>query len=316
MNNKFVTILITFVFFALLIGAVVIQSNKEGLQHENSELKDSINVLEDKYKTTQEDFAVITEQNKMLQDSIQKLNATIGRLRGVIAQKNREIRTLKKKADRYESKISDLSTQISQLVRNGKSKQSTIDKLEIEKTKLQNKREAVYKNLTVVDFEKGKAEDDELSYIEEKKQHEKITDIVNNTRVTYKAISLKKGRFKREFTHLSKKGKNWNFSLFRVKLEHKHISDLLDKRFVFRIYDKDNADYVAYVESNPQFKKEDKGGYIFKFDGNIREIQYTNTQEKRGNNYETHIFLIMGDSEYLLNKSIFQIIKNGKAKLI
>lgn len=316
MNNKFVTIIITFILFGLLIGAIILHSNKEGLEHENDKLKNNIDKLEEQVKTSEEALAIMEAQNNMLKDSIEKLNITISKLRLVIAKKNKEIKELKKKASRYEGKIAALSKQISKLVLSGKNKQTTIDKLEAEKAEYKKKRELVYKNMSVVDLEKGDVEDQELSYLEEVEINRKITDIVNNTRVTFKIVSLRRGRFKREFTHLSSMGKNWNYSLFEVKLDHKHIKELFGEQFVFRIYDKDNAEYVAYTESNPSYPESDQGGYTFKFDGNIVEIHYTNEQEKKGKNYETHIFLNKNGDEYLLNNSVYQIINKGKAKLI
>ena len=286
------------------------------------EMKDvNINNLQDDLQEEEEENAALTLRNDYLQkkvvdlrDSINFLRSEIYILRKKVSKQDDLIASVNEKLIGIEQNYEELKGQVTRLHEIEKVDKLRIQELEQEKTdirKAMEKLNRVKEEATVVK-EKTEAEimDAEIS----KDRFEKLTSLVNNTKVRFDKISIRKSRYGKSLAKIKKS--NWKYTIINFYLEHTDLKVLLDEKFIVKIVDMDSNDVLSYIETNPNFPNSDidSKGVQFNFDGNMIELTHHNNQSKEGRNYEAQIYYVNDEGEeYLLMNGVQQILNEKLA---
>ncbi len=297
----------------------VFQSNDiDELEATIDQSEQKVDSLEENLTDQKKRTVKLEAENQMLRDSIEKLNTVISDLRIELAKAKDEAKELKGKLRRREAKYQDLKDEIARLYKKDKLDKARIKTLEIEKSRLRNAMDDMSKDYALA-LKGAQNTTEEIKDREESlSRWQAISSITNNTRVKFRNVIPRKYMGSPRVLDQVKPGTTkWKHTDISLQLEypgnHKMI---LGQTFMLEIFDLDNEEVLSYIEQNPKFPKNDQKGLFFKYDGNLVELAYTNTQKKRAKNYEIRIYLMKDGEEYELSHGALVFAENGNFKRI
>ncbi len=285
-----------------------LKHHKKILEEKDVEITALNQLIDDEMERSTE----LENRNQVLEDSIVELNIIIYDLKLQLEKKNKRISYLEGKIKRRNIAIQDLKDQITGLYRKQSLDKGTIEKLEQDIILLKKEREVAQQQQHEVIAEKKATQAEIRDYQDNVNEMQVLTDISENTTVSFTNITGRKFKNGRKIKKMRKNMNGWQYTDISFKLSHPNHLALLDKQFLLKVYDLDNEMVLTYLEENPQFPNRNLKGIPFKFDGNTIELTYCNMQKKKSENYEIRVFLIHGTEEIALDKGIFPFIKNGK----
>ena len=268
-------------------------------------------------------------ENQLLEEKNQKLQLVIQRLRDSIMVLQQEIIVLRSKVVKQQNTIKGIKSRLGDIMQNyaalknqvsGLTHQEVLDRerinqLEKEKTNLRAKMEFLNRKKAKETVAISKTEKAIMQRRIQEARYLKLSNIIRQTKVNFKKISLRKKDFGRPISKIRKKEKNWRYTVIEFSLENEDHRLLLDENFVLRIVDIDSNQALSYIETNPNFPNsaKDSKGINFQYDGNLVEIAYKNNQLKQGRNYEVQIFYKSDDGkEYLLLEGSKVFVRNRR----
>lgn len=248
-------------------------------------------------------------ENARLQDSITTLNAVIARLHTTISEKNKAIRKLKGRIKRREVKYEKLKEEIAALSRDYKANETKIAALEAEKKQLRQQMETFNREQANLVAVRGDAKRQQEQQLDRVTHLSALQQLVTSTEVSVHTVALRSSRYGRNIGHLSSDASksNWRYTIFGLKLKHDDMVLLLDEQFEVRIQDLDTGEYLKHTTG-----KQSQEGLQFKYDGNLIEGVFVNSQPKASGNYELRVFYLGQDGKYLLHKSGHKIVADKK----
>ncbi len=290
------------------------QHNKN-LQTENQFLEESLDLEAQQNILLTDDNLILRDKLKEVRDSLVQLNSELTFLRAKVKKQNKTIKSIKAQLRKVEKDYVALRKHIAELARKDEVDKSLILKLESEKAELRRQIE----NLNVVREQEmvvhQATETELLDRQVSETRFKRITDIVNNTKISFQNIYAKKKRYGRPLGKIKRENSKWRYTIIEFYMVNNNLKLLLDENFIVKVVDSDTHEILSYIESNPNFPDSDVDtkGVKFKYDGNLVEMAYYNNQDRTGENYEVQIFYVTEDGEeYLLEDGIKPFIINGK----
>ncbi|MCC6725925.1 MAG: hypothetical protein IT258_15560 [Saprospiraceae bacterium] len=308
----------------------------ESVQQELQLYKDSVSFLQ---MENQQLRSKIDE----LKGTISKLNKTIQKHDDKVASLTQQINRLKESGDKYEAQIKEFERQRDEQLR----KMEEIDRERIAMQEQQRKQEESEKRneLKMNDLGKkierkemdlpdpspitapapninqspGEAETSEAPKVSTElqsaivlRQQERLRNIVENTSVNFKGISLRNRDGGNELKKI--KSDDWRYTFIDFDLSNADEEAIMDEQFVLQLYDLDNKLVVPYNEKNQAFPNSEMGamGYKFKYEGKPVSVRYINTQPKEGSNYELRLVYPKNGVVITLVNGTKRIVEDGK----
>ena len=309
---------ITIVMALLILGIGVISVTQGNRIYEHKQVLAAKDVeIAELNLSLDEEFEKVSqlnEMNEVYKDSIIILNRMIYNLEQQLEKKDKVIAGLKEKLKKQKIEYFDLKDKIAILYRQSKLDKTTLKKLEKEKAKLKKDMEAAEKQKQEQFAAKAISQKTIEGYQKHVNSMSTVTDIVANTRVSFKEVTGRKFKSGRKITRMRKNMSGWQFTDFKFSLENPNHRTLLDRSFALKIYDTEHNVPLAYIEQNPQFPNSSERGIPFQFDGNTIELTFCNMQKKLSENYEVRIVLLHNGEEIPLDNGVLPIVKNGKFK--
>jgi len=320
--TKSLTIIISLVLLVSLaiFSAIQVKKLNQTKSHLSEQLK-NIDNLEDSIETEKEDKILLTQlnadlqdENQILRDSIIRLNQIIANLRRKVQQQDDIIAELQGKVNYLQSQYDDKKKDIAILSRKDNVDHQAIAAIETEKAVIKKQIDnfqSEQSNVMTVKIETESAIQDKM---ESEDRFRKIVDVVNNTRIKFQDIQIKMNPTGNPVTRLITDGKNWKHTTINFFMNHEDAKVLLDEEFLVKIIDMDFQEEILLAEPNPMVKEkvEEKIGAPFYYDGNLVEINYNNSDPKRGKNFEVQVYYKSDDGEeYLLLDGVKQFIRDG-----
>jgi len=320
--TKSLTIIICSVLLVSLgiFSAIQVKKLNKTKTHLSEQLK-NIDNLESTIETEQEDKILLTQlnsdlqdENEMLRDSILKLNKVIASLRRKVQRQDVLIAELQNKVQYLQSQYDQKKNEIAVLSRKENVDHQAIATIETEKAEIKEQIDNFQTEQSGVMTIKLETESVLQDKMESEDRFRKIVDVVNNTRIKFQDIKIKMNPTGHPVTRLITDGKNWKHTTINFFMNHQDSKVLLDEEFLVKIIDMDFQEEIPLVEKNPMVEEkiEEKIGAPFYFDGNLVEINYNNSNPKRGKNFEVQVYYKSDDGEeYLLLDGVKQFIRDG-----
>ncbi len=320
--TKSLTIIISLVLLVSLgiFSAIQVKKLNQTKSHLSEQLK-SIDNLEGAIETEKEDKILLTQlntdlqdENQFLRDSIIRLNEIIAGLRRKVKRQDDLIAELQGKVNYLQSQYDGKKKDIAVLSRKDNVDQQSIAAIEAEKVMIKEQIDNFQSEQNNVMTVKSEAESLIQDKMESEDRFRKIVDVVNNTRIKFQEIQIKMNPTGNPVTRLITDGKNWKHTTINFFMNHEDAKVLLDEEFLVKIIDMDFQEEIVLVESNPMLKEkiEERIGAPFYYDGNLVEINYNNSNPKRGKNFEVQVYYKSDDGEeYLLLDGVKQFIRDG-----
>ncbi|MFK8006197.1 MAG: hypothetical protein AB8H03_07495 [Saprospiraceae bacterium] len=320
--TKSLTIIISLVLLVSLgiFSAIQVKKLNNTKTHLSEQLK-NIDNLEGAIETEKEDKILLTQlnsdlqdENQFLRDSIIRLNKIIAGLRRKVKRQDNLIAELQGKVNYLQSQYDGKKKDIAVLSRKDNVDQKVIATIEAEKAVIKEQIDnfqSEQNNYMTVKLETENVIQDKM---ESEDRFRKIVDVVNNTRIKFQDIQIKMNPTGNPVTRLITDGKNWKHTTINFFMNHEDAKVLLDEEFLVKIIDMDFQEEIVLVEPNPmkEEKVEEKIGAPFYYDGNLVEINYNNSNPKRGKNFEVQVYYKSDDGEeYLLLDGVKQFIRDG-----
>ncbi|MBK8563823.1 MAG: hypothetical protein IPN76_10910 [Saprospiraceae bacterium] len=144
------------------------------------------------------------------------------------------------------------------------------------------------------------------------RQQERLNNIVQNTSVNFKGISLRNRDGENELKRI--KSDEWRYTFVDFDLSNVNQEAIMDEQFILQLYDLDNKVVVPFNEKNPAFPNSEMGamGYKFKYEGKPVSVRYINTQPKEGSNYELRLVYPKNGVVFTLVNGMKRIVEEGK----
>jgi hypothetical protein len=316
----------------IFLGTLIIVSMSAFSVYQYNQIKkerNTVKYLEEDKKFLEESLEIETHQNiiltddntilrqklEELRDSVSMLQSLVGKLQQKVKQQNATIKKLRTQIGQMEKDYVALKKQISELARKDEVDQNFIMQLESEKAELRKEIANLHieKEQQVIEHKATEAEllDKQVS----EARFKRITDIVNNTRVSFQNVYAKKKRYGRPLSKVKSQNSKWHYTIIEFFLIHDDMKMLLDEQFIVKIVDTKTHEILSYIESNPNFPDSDRDtkGVKFKYDGNLVEVAYYNNQNRTGSDYEIQVFYVTENGEeYLLENGVKPFIIDGK----
>lgn len=279
-------------------------------------LEESLENEMEENETLVSDNTILRDKIVILRDSIFDLKSQVVTLKKKVRKQDKTIKSIRSKMRDLESQYTALKSQIVEQTRQDEADRSLLAQLEAEKTALRRQIAdlSLEKDQEVLARQETEAE--LLDRQVNEARFKRITNIVNNTKVKFEAISARTKRFGRSINRIKKKNSKWRYTVIQFSLEHPDLNLLLDEKFVVKVVNQDTHEVLSYIESNPNFPESsiDSKGVEFKYNGQMVEISYYNNGDKKGKNYEVQIFFVSdAGEEYLLLEGAKNFITNRKA---
>jgi glucan-binding YG repeat protein len=289
--------------------------NTKNLQKENSFLEESLEIETQQNILLSDDNLILRDKLKEVRDSLVLLKSELAYLKKKVKKQNKTIKQIKSQLRKVERDYVALRKHISELARKDELDEDLILRLESEKAELRKQiaNLNVVRDKELVAYQATEAEllDRQVS----EARFKRITDIVNNTRINFQNIYVKKKRYGRPLGKIKKENSKWRYTIIELFMIHDDLKLLLDENFIVKIVNSDTHEILSYIESNPNFPNSDidTKGLKFKYDGNMVEIAYYNNENRTGKNYEVQIFYVTEDGEeYLLQDGTKPFIIGSK----
>ena len=320
--TKSLTIIISLVLLVSLgiFSAIQVKKLNNTKTHLSEQLK-NIDNLESTIETEKEDKILLTQlnsdlqdENQFLRDSIIMLNEIIAGLRTKVIQQDDLIAELQSKVNYLQSQYDGKKRDIAVLSRKDNVDQQAIAAIEAEKAVIKDQIDDFQSEQNSVETVKLETESMIQDKMESEDRFRKIVNVVNNTRIKFQDIHIKMNPTGNPVTRLITDGKNWKHTTINFFMKHEDSKVLLDEEFLVKIIDMDFQEEIPLVELNPMVeeKVEEKIGAPFYYDGNLVEINYNNSNPKRGKNFEVQVYYKSDDGEeYLLLDGVKQFIRDG-----
>ncbi len=321
MTKSLVIIISSILLVSLgIFSAIQVKKLNKTKTHLSEQLK-SIDNLESTIESEKEDKILLTQintdlqdENQILRDSIIKLNQIIAGLRQKVQQQDALIAELQGKVNYLQSQYNDKKKDIAVLSRKESVDQAAIAAIEAEKAAIKAQIDNFQSDQNDAMAIKMETESVIQDKMESEDRFRKIVDLVNNTRINFQDIQIKMDPTGHPVTRLITDGKNWKHTSINFFMNHDDRKVLLDEQFLVKIIDMDFQEEITLVEPNPMMeeKVEEKIGAPFYYDGNLVEINYNNSNPKRGKNFEVQVYYKSDDGEeYLLLDGVKQFIRDG-----
>lgn len=320
--TKSLTIIISLVLLVSLgiFSAIQVKKLNKTKSHLSEQLK-NIDNLEGAIETEKEDKILLTQlnsdlqdENQFLRDSIIRLNEIITGLRRKVQKQDNLIAELQSKVNYLQLQYDDKKKDIAVLSRKETVDREAIAAIEVEKAIIKDQIDDLQSEQNDEMTIKSEAESLIQDKMESEDRFRKIVDVVNNTRIKFQDIQIKMNPTGNPVSRLITDGKNWKHTTINFFMNHEDAKVLLDEEFLVKIIDMDFQEEIPLVQLNPmkEDKVEEKIGAPFYFDGNLVEINYNNSQPKRGKNFEVQVYYKCTDGEeYLLLDGVKQFIRDG-----
>jgi hypothetical protein len=313
--SKSVPVFIIFTTMLSLGGLFV--SKQHTLTYAEHSLTHSENMrheLVDSLSYTKRENNLLREKVAVLQDSIETLHTIISELSEIIVEKERLIKALNQSLERKMHRYERSMAKIAALEAAKTPNRHKLDRAVQEKEQLQASIEALNEATNKAIDDKNKAAAEMIDYQVNKTEFERIADIVNNTSVVYHSISLQRLRYGRELAHISQNRGSWSYTIMSVGFDYDSgAKSLLNEKFLVKLVSKTTGRALAHIEANPAYPDKDQKGLYFRFNGNPVELTYINAQEKDSDSYEVQIYYVKDGDEYLMPKSVKDIVLKGVA---
>jgi hypothetical protein len=208
-----------------------------------------------------------------------------------------------------------VSAKLKSLEDNANVSQGTIRQLEEEKANLAASLQQLNSKIINESQEAAVKEADVVQMKLTEARSSRINQLVTGTKVNYQRLWLAKEKNGKPITRTRKD--NWGFTYLLFDLENIDKESVLDQYFIIKLVDSDSKEVLSYLESNPRYPESsiDSKGVRFKYEGNVVEVPYLNSQLKNGANYEVQIWYQHDDGkEYLMPGSIYKFVLDGKVK--
>ncbi|MEO1263137.1 MAG: hypothetical protein AAFZ15_30285 [Bacteroidota bacterium] len=136
----------------------------------------------------------------------------------------------------------------------------------------------------------------------------RMREIVMNTKIEYRTISLKADKDGKELNRLKADG--WRYTEIEFDLINPDQEAIFDEDFIIQIFDVDNQKVVPFNESNPGFPDSQIGstGMQFNYQGQPMQITYFNSQKKTSKNYDIRF--------YYAGKGFLLPIPSGQTRIV
>lgn len=231
-------------------------------------------------------------------ETIAQLNADLKYYKNRVSKLTKASKIFDKKMAILKQENQNLEKQILDLKNNGSSSAQKIASLEAEKVSLNQKILTLEENKEKVQSYQIKTEAEMLKRQIEQARLKKIASVVNKTSVRFNKITTQKKRFGRPITNI-KNGKNWNYTIIELQMDHPDSQEILDEAFKVKIVNSDTKEVLSFIESNPHFPNStmDTKGVSFKNTNGKIELSYFNNGLKFGENYELQMFYLESNGE-------------------
>ncbi len=303
-----IAVLITGLGIFSLFQTNKLSLHQESIKNKNSQIRELNTFLDEEIEKTSQ----LEERNKVLEDSITTLHLKIAQLENQLIERDKEIKYLKGKLKRRNVAYQDLKDKIALMYRKEHLDKRAIAKLEKEKESLKKEMGFIQGDYNDHVAAKGATEEEIKDYRKNIVDMQLLTNLIENTQIKFEKIEGRKYKNGRKIKRMKRNTNSWQFTDVKFSLSHPNHRALLDKQFLFKLYDTENELVLTYLEENPAFPGRNLKGVPFKFDGNSIELSYINMQKKKSENYEIRIYLLHEGEEIALEKGVFSFIRDGK----
>ncbi len=290
------------------------------LREESTYLEKSLNKELSTNKKKTNEITALKQELAVKQERIAKLEKDIKYYKGRVKKLDRANKIFDKKMAVLQTEYDKLQRQIASLQNSNKIDVQTINTLVKEKESLSDKIATLNDQKDKVAVYQSKTEAELLKRQIEEAKIKKVNDIVHKTSIKFDKITTQKKRFGRPIANI-KSGKNWNYTIVELQLDHPDKQVILDEKFMVKVIDSKTNQVLSFIESNPHFpdSKIDSKGISFKNNNGKIEIVYFNNTLKFGTDYEVRVYyigddgaehrLMSGTKPFLVNK---KLITNSK----
>jgi uncharacterized protein (UPF0335 family) len=285
------------------------QSLTTSLQNEmvaKEQLIARINVLEDENATLRQEVTNLKNDLQARQQAIKNIEAKLNALMAENANlKNNPQQATEANQEVFAARGGNAVESINNNAR--------IAELIQERTKLISEVDQLTQNQTKLNTElqtnKQKLADSKVNEM----RLLRLNNIVQNTRIEYQNIALRKTREGKSVNKVQTSGDHWQYTVANLQLKNADNSMVVDENFVLKVVDAITQEPIPNIEINAAFASKEASGASFKYAGKPIEVVHFNDSRKLGKHYDIKIFYRFDDKEYLLSYGTVSVVKDGKA---
>ncbi|HFA48286.1 MAG TPA: hypothetical protein ENJ95_04625 [Bacteroidetes bacterium] len=318
------------------------KQNKQLLQDEmalTEELKSEIIVLENKVVLLEGNIVELNKKISELKAKLQSKDQQVTKLNNKVQSLTKQINQLKRGEASNLQKIKNLANERDELLKQMeikdreramikqrlKAKKDNATNSAVAKRKLQNsidkKKKEVLNRPTVSPFKPDNQDqvdaaptiNEEMEQIIRSRKHNRMKNILQNTKVDFKNITLKTNKNGKTIDKIN--GNGWRSTIIEFDLKNPDPDALMDENFIIQLFDLDNQVVVPVNEKNPGFPDSKLGstGYKFTYENQPLNIHYFNSQKKTGTNFEVRLYYVGKDFLMPIKGGTKRIVKDGRA---
>lgn len=315
--NKTLAIIIASVVTLGLSAAVYSYSQKADKYEAQTIVQEQeIEKLEEDNRIKDQRIAELEVKVSELEERVAEYRQKIDRLEAGIRKKDKDISWLNRKIRDRNATIDKLRKEITDLSRSREDNSELIRQLEAEKARnnaLKNKLEeqklqSTIKREKLSDIAAAEAEQQKI----EEMRLKRIADITQNTNFAVEKVELREHKEAGKMRKI--KTNKWRYTNIQFYLQHKDgPRNIMDEDFAVVLRDLDTAKVLPFNEGNPVYPGSKlETGIQVKYNGNMFEVDYYNSEPKKGENFAVEVSYVLNGEHYPLVGGSKKIIADGK----